>query len=82
MTCPLPRGLPAQRAIKIFKCVVERWGEREAEWFEHYEEQWNWGLQGSEEQPDVSGLPVLPPETLVKFWSILPWRVMSGSMAM
>lgn len=43
------------------------------------EERWNWGLEDSERQPDVSTL-AMPPKTLVRFWPLLPSSVMSGSM--
>lgn len=42
------------------QCASIQWRdgeEREAEWFEHYEEKENWRLKGREEQPDVNCLP-------------------------
>lgn len=35
-------------------------GEKDMGWLEHYEEKWNWGFEGGEEQP------ALTPETMVK----------------
>jgi hypothetical protein len=50
------------------------------EWLEHYEERWNWRLQGGAEKPAVSSQPALPPEATVRSQPQLLLRAMTESV--
>ena len=43
-----PCGQPAAGVTTVYEYVVDRW-EREVGQLEHYEERWNWRLEGREE---------------------------------